>query len=463
MGTVWLARHETIGRDVAIKLLRPQLLAPDIEARFAREAKAAAFVDHPAIVKVFDFGHAEDGRPFIVMEPFQGESLLARLQRTGPLSPREAVLLMLPIVDALSHAHEKGVVHRDVKPDNIFLALKNGQITPKMLDFGIAKLPRRESQRNLTRRGMVLGTASYMAPEQARGLLDVDYRTDIWATCIVLYEMISGTVPFKGDTFHACLRSIVEDDIPPLNREPSDDALWAILRRGLAKDRRERCPSMRELGDGLATWLKSQGPTEEASGAYLAKTWAGREGAFANGLMESPSMSATQPILPLVSVKRAPSVVLSQTEIAALQRRRFPVGAAVFVAAALSIAGIAWAVGSPSELGGVARAAMNTVSPAGASRSVTAPIAETPAPAVHDAPSSATLGMASANAAVSAAARRNAAAALVPPKPAAPALSSSASAGVVPVVLDETATDSGGWIHRALVGGAAPARAHDER
>jgi serine/threonine-protein kinase len=460
MGTVWLAGNEALGSVVALKVLRDDVDVPDQDARFEREARAAAFIEHPAIVRVLDFGRAENGRPFIVMQYLEGESLLELLSRLGPLPPDEAVRLLLPIVDALSHAHEKGVVHRDLKPDNIFLAREHGKLCPKLLDFGIAKVPKAHSPANITRRGMVLGTVAYMAPEQARGLSDVDHRSDIWALCIVLYEAISGELPFKGDSFHATLRSICDDEAPPLNKAPSDDRLWSILRHGIAKDRRERCPSMRELGDALASWLRTRGVDDDATGARLVQTWGGRDGAFANGPMEAPAWTNTAPVLPLVGAKAPPSYApsaLSTTEVVAIRRRPLPVSAVLAGALIVGLGILAWAVGgSPRGVLDYARtvAAEHLRPEPGASQAVVPvdalPLETLPmsgeAPRLPGAPApSRNAGLPSLRPAESMPREgRTAAKAGVHSAPATRASSS------VAVILLEEEESSGGWIRRAL-------------
>jgi hypothetical protein len=193
---------------------------------------------------------------------------------------------------------------------------------------------------------MVLGTVAYMAPEQAMGMSDVDHRSDIWALCVVLYEVISGELPFKGDSFHATLRSICEDEVPPLNESPSDDRLWSIIRHGIAKDRRERCPSMRELGEALASWLRTRGVDDDATGARLVQTWGGRDGAFANGPMEAPAWTNTAPVL--VATKPPSSYepsALSTTEVVAIRQRPRPISVLSVAAVMVGLGVLAWAAG----------------------------------------------------------------------------------------------------------------------
>ena len=179
------------------------------------------------------------------------------------------------MADALSAAHGKGIVHRDLKPDNVFIATEDGRVQPKLLDFGIVKLSDEDGvDARLTEAGTVLGSPAYMSPEQARGLRDLDHRTDIWSFSVVLYETLSGGMPFKGANYHALLRAIVEDDPPSLlDQCAGDPQLWEIVQRGLAKRLDRRFQSMTEVGQALAAWLLAQGLFEDASGGSLEAKW----------------------------------------------------------------------------------------------------------------------------------------------------------------------------------------------
>jgi serine/threonine-protein kinase len=273
MGTVWLARNEALGKDVAVKLLRAGIDAPDAAERFVREARAAASVDHPAIVRVFDYGTTDTGDPFIVMERLEGESFDELLGRRGAIPAAEAIRLLLPVIDGLALAHEHGVVHRDLKPANVFVAREAGHAQPKVLDFGVAKLLEQDLDLQLTRQGTVVGSPAYMAPEQAQGLGDVDSRADVWAICVVLYEAISGRTPYDGDNYNAMLASILVDDVPALLERPGEEGLWAVLAGGLRKDREQRFQSMRQLGDALASYLVRHGVHDDVRGVPLTATW----------------------------------------------------------------------------------------------------------------------------------------------------------------------------------------------
>jgi serine/threonine-protein kinase len=275
MGSVWVAKNRTLDLDVALKLMRSEL-AEEIEGvaeRMLQEARAAASIGHPAIIQVFDFGYTELGDPFIVMELLHGESLLQAIRRRGRLSAPRAVQTLLPIIDALSSAHARGIVHRDVKPENIFLSRPAGhRLQPKVLDFGIAKLEQRAAER-LTRDGAVIGSPAYMAPEQLRGEHDVDARADIWAVSVVLYQMLSGQRPFEGDSYHASMWNVLNAEPFPLAERAIDEPeLWKILERCLEKDKARRYPDMRALGRELAQWLLARGINEDIGEASL-RAW----------------------------------------------------------------------------------------------------------------------------------------------------------------------------------------------
>ena len=202
MGEVYLARHVTLGRPAAIKVLHASLSSnQDMVTRFFNEARAATAVRNPGIVEVFDFGILEDRSAYIVMEYLEGENLGARIRR-GRLPLAATMTIVRAIARALQAAHEQGIVHRDLKPDNVFLVpdpeLPSGERV-KLLDFGIAKLAPVSGEASQTRTGMVMGTPTYMAPEQCRGAGSVDHRADLYALGCVAYHMLCGQPPFVAD------------------------------------------------------------------------------------------------------------------------------------------------------------------------------------------------------------------------------------------------------------------------
>jgi len=278
MGAVWKATNLLLDLPVAIKLIRAGLDRGTLRARLQLEARAAAKLGHPAIVRVYDIGESELGDPFIVMEHLRGETLAQQLLSQGRLPAIRVAQLLLPIIDALAMAHARGIVHRDLKPDNLMIALEEQHVRPKILDFGVAKLiDTRDSECKLTQAGAIVGSPEYMSPEQARGQEDVDASTDIWSMCVVLYEAVTGSAPFTASNYNALLRSIVEDQPKPLTEQAlGDEELWQILERGLHKDRAQRYAQISELGQALAGWLVRQGVTEDACGSSLDCKWLSR-------------------------------------------------------------------------------------------------------------------------------------------------------------------------------------------
>ncbi|HWN69498.1 MAG TPA: serine/threonine-protein kinase, partial [Haliangium sp.] len=202
MGAVYLATHELMGREVAIKVLLPRMSTErDVIQRFFNEARATGSLNHPGIVAIFDLDQAEDGRAYIVMERLQGETLQQRLRRVQRLSMAETVDVVKQLASALAAAHGKGVVHRDLKPSNIFLCEDPeipGRERLKILDFGVAKLAQQEGSL-VTRAGAFVGTPGYMAPEQCRDSSTVDHRADLYALGCIMYDCLCGRPPFVGD------------------------------------------------------------------------------------------------------------------------------------------------------------------------------------------------------------------------------------------------------------------------
>ena len=274
MGTVWVAHNVVLDVHVAIKLinLRDGNSQRSSE-RLLQEARAAARLGHPAIVRVFDFGRTRRGDPFVVMELIRGVTLADHAEREQRLPAIRAVQLMLPIADALSVAHSKGIVHRDVKPDNVILASDEaGRIQPKLLDFGIASMV--ETSTRLTLEGTVLGTPDYMSPEQARGSHDMDHRSDVWSFSVMLYELLTGHLPFNGRNYNALLYSIVNEQPKPIMEfAAGDQQLWRVVERGLRKDPAERWETIRVMGEALALWLYERGVREDVCAASLKTSW----------------------------------------------------------------------------------------------------------------------------------------------------------------------------------------------
>ena len=248
MGTVLAAEHIAIGRPVAIKILhRNQLHKTRAIRRFQHEARAAGTIGHPNICEVYDVGTLEDGSPYLVMERLVGETLADRLQARSQLDVDDIVDLFSQILSGLLAAHEKGIVHRDVKPENIFITRPIGYPSVvKILDFGISMLPFEAVGDDSSPGGpLIMGTPHYMAPEQAGGEPDLDGRVDIYSCGVMLYRALTGRLPYKARTFEALLAQVLTSEPPPA-RELCPDMppeLDTILAQALAKSRDERYAS----------------------------------------------------------------------------------------------------------------------------------------------------------------------------------------------------------------------------
>jgi eukaryotic-like serine/threonine-protein kinase len=271
---VWEARNLALDSRVALKLLHDSVSDDTQVGRLLREARAVARLGHPAVVRVFDLARATNGELFIVMELLEGTSLADELFERRRFSAVEAVQLLLPIVDALGSAHAHGIVHRDVKPENIFITRSGTSIQPKLLDFGVAKLKREPEGGWKTAAGTVLGTPAYLSPEQADGHQDIDHRSDIWSLSATLYECVTGSLPFGGETDEELFGQIAKRDPESILEHAAGDAeLWAIVRRGLAKTPADRWQSMQAFGEALAHWLAGHGVSRDVSDVALDAKW----------------------------------------------------------------------------------------------------------------------------------------------------------------------------------------------
>jgi serine/threonine protein kinase len=253
MGRVYEARHLRLkDRRFAVKILHPEFARqPDVVARFQREAESASSIGHPNVVDVYDVHKTPDGVPYLVGEFLEGEDLGAYLKRAGKLGPTVAVGVARQVCRALAAAHARGIVHRDMKPDNVFMVERDGAPVVKVLDFGISKAGSGET--HLTRTGMIMGTPSYMAPEQARGE-HVDLRADIYAIGAMLYHALTGMRPFDSDDVSSTLNMVLTEE-PPRPRSLSPDipeALELVVQRAMAKDPRDRYQTTAELEVALA-------------------------------------------------------------------------------------------------------------------------------------------------------------------------------------------------------------------
>ena len=265
MGAVYEGVHTGVGKRVAIKTLLPHLASSRSSTqRFLREAKAAGRVRHPHTVDVTDVG-VSDGIPFLVMELLEGENLLDRLERTGPMRPDVVVDLMLPVCSALVTAHAEGVVHRDLKPENVFVArTRAGSEVVKVLDFGISHIGEDDGGGvRLTATNSVIGTPRYMSPEQTKGAKNADARSDQWSVGVMMYQCLTSQLPYDGESFLEILQKLATAKaVAPSKLVRGIPAgLDSIIMRTLSKDAKQRYPSMRELGRALLPFATPQART----------------------------------------------------------------------------------------------------------------------------------------------------------------------------------------------------------
>ena len=256
MGIVVKATHLQLEQPVALKFLQPRGMEnPAIVARFAREAKALAKLKSDHVAHVSDVGHLESGAPYIVMEYLDGEDLASLLERRGPLPVDEAVGYVLQACEGMAEAHEARIVHRDLKPANLFLATSGDGSAPvvKVLDFGIAKALDDDTAGALTKTSSVFGSAYYMAPEQMRNAKACDERTDVWALSVILYELLTGRVPFEGESVHQVVAAVLEKNRLAVHalRPDVPRELEAVIDRALVNDPAARTASVIELARGI--------------------------------------------------------------------------------------------------------------------------------------------------------------------------------------------------------------------
>jgi len=264
MAEVYLATNQLVGRPVAIKLLRHEVAQQhEARERFLREARAAGTVRHRNIVDILDVDGLADGSMYIVQEFLEGEDLAARIRR-GRLSADEALCIMLPVAEAVSHAHKQGIVHRDLKPDNVFLAEEEDELIPKVLDFGISKLPLHDEirrsvnepaqGRRLTAAGAAMGTPYYMSPEQIRDPSSVGTATDVWAIGVILFEALAGEMPFDAEKLAGLFGLICSGKAPSLSRVAPDvpKALSKVVGRCLLPNPEARYRDAGALARALA-------------------------------------------------------------------------------------------------------------------------------------------------------------------------------------------------------------------
>lgn len=259
MASVWRARDQTLDRLVAVKLLfaRDERDKERLVKQFVREARIAASVHHRNVIHIVDFGTTEQQQPFMVMELLEGESLGQRMHREPDLTLGEIVHVALLTLRGLSAVHDAGIIHRDLKPDNVFLTCdRSGALFPKILDFGISRSTEPRSGRRsalTTREGVIVGTPEYMSPEQARGVRSIDKRTDIYSMGCILYEALTGQLPFRSENVGDLIIQIVTSSAPPVHElNPAvPKALSEVVTKAMARAAEDRFQDASEMQEAL--------------------------------------------------------------------------------------------------------------------------------------------------------------------------------------------------------------------
>ncbi|MBK8170156.1 MAG: protein kinase [Sandaracinaceae bacterium] len=250
MGSVWLAQHIELESSVAVKFLHahgPQ--SESLVTRFLREAKAAAAIRHRNVVSTTDFGISDDGEPYMVMELLEGESLAQRLERSPPLTVPELVNLLSLSLGGLAAVHAAGIIHRDLKPENIFLVRDDDAPYPKLIDFGVSRGAPGSTGSSATQSGLLVGTPHYMSPEQARGLKTIDYRTDIYSMGVILYEALSGVLPYDSENVGDLIMMVTTGGAPPLSTYRPDlgQMMSDVIAKAMSQKPEDRFQTAREM------------------------------------------------------------------------------------------------------------------------------------------------------------------------------------------------------------------------
>jgi len=267
MGAVYEAKHTVIGKRIAVKVLLEKFHSQsDFVARLLQEARLASSIGHENIVDVTDFGTTDDGRSFVIMEFLEGEPLAQLVMRDAPLPVERSLRIARQVASALGAAHAKGIFHRDVKPENVYLVKRGDADFVKVVDFGISKAVKQGGQGEdgpdsyrLTHTGLLLGTPLYMSPEQARGEEDLDHRVDIWALGVLLYECLTGEVPFRANNYLGIISQVLTHQaVPPSRLRPElgiPAAVENVVMRAMEKDRNRRYQAMATLERDLERLL----------------------------------------------------------------------------------------------------------------------------------------------------------------------------------------------------------------
>jgi serine/threonine-protein kinase len=288
MGSVWLAHHMGLDIPCAVKFIEGEFAqVPEAQARFEREAKAAAQLRSPHVVQILDHG-VWQGTPYMAMELLEGEDFGKRLQRIGRMSPQEVCAIITQVTRALTKAHAAGIVHRDLKPDNIYLVKDDDREIAKVLDFGIAKSSTALDGGN-TKTGAMLGTPYYMSPEQAQGIKAVDHRSDLWSLAIIVFQALTGRLPFESEALGDLLVKIIVAPVPMPSQFAPDlpaslDRWWL---KAANRDPAQRYQSAKELSDGLALVFGQSQLTDVMDRSELQAAMARLSGGAAGGYVQA--------------------------------------------------------------------------------------------------------------------------------------------------------------------------------
>lgn len=327
MGVIYRARHLALGRPVAIKCIAEALTYdPSMWKRFEQEAKSASSLNHPNIITIHDFGVTSDGDLYLVMEYLEGASLNEFLELNGQLNERTCAKIFAQVCDALVHAHAIGILHRDLKPTNIFISSTSRGPHVKVLDFGLAKvmIPGAKGKEKITRTGECLGTPDYMSPEQARGL-QTDQRSDIYAAGICMYEALTGKLPFRGDDMLQILSRQINDKVPSFKESAPDKQIGRemenLVMRCLEKDPQRRFQSMSDLANAISDYLQKApredlrglGKKAEKNGSSIEKTSANKK--TANGADKEFAVPLSAPVQTSPSPQKKESPPQSDLEL----------------------------------------------------------------------------------------------------------------------------------------------------
>ena len=384
MGVVVAARHRQLGELVAIKLLHADAaMDGEAVARLLREARATISIKSEHVVRVIDVGTLETGSPYILMEYLSGSDLGELVQKNGHLAVRDAVDYVLQACEAIAEAHARGIVHRDLKPSNLFLTERadDGSSLVKVLDFGISKAlvpedasPTTQAHMSLTATRAVFGSPLYMSPEQVRSAKRVDERTDIWALGIILHELLTGSLPFFGETTPGVLASIVADPPEPLRKRRPDapEGLETVILHCLVKDVNQRLQSVTDLAKALAPFA---GPGAQISVDRIVRV--SLPGAVSKrALPRRLSTPPPEPSMPPAEIAMGSTVKAITTTKVPRASRRGALAVAAVALSAIAAIGAAFALGS--DLKSAPSALPPPALPPPADRSVAATAAEAP-------------------------------------------------------------------------------------